>query len=489
MVSQPYQTQSAPVPVPLAGSGAAPEDARLPLPAKAYILLVVLGGIACLALFAPRLDTHDLDGFIVFALLAIVLGRTRIPIYGDTTVSTAMVGDFAIAFLYGPAGAVIVAPFTAFATDLGGGAWYKRIFNIGSVVVVNGLVAWMITAEIGVVGDDLPLSGWLIPIALCGIAAYYLLNVSLVTFAVALASKTSVFAVWREKFDWLIPHYVVFGLLGLALAAGYSGLGYAGLLAFLAPPLMMRFAIKQYLDKTTKNVEQLKKTNVELERANRDILVMADQLRETYDGTLEALVTALDARDQETKGHSVRVAKYMMEIAYHVGVEPGSEEWVNLQRGGLLHDIGKIGVSDTILHKPGPLDDFEWVSMKKHPRIGYDVIKDIAFLSGAAEIVLCHHERFDGKGYPRGLAADEIPLAARIFALADTFDAMTSDRPYRAALPPEAARDEIIRCSGTQFDPRCVQAFLLAWDRIVDIRYSSHDEVSEHHAAAAPRAA
>ncbi len=113
MVSQPYQTQIAPVPVPLEGSGAAPEDARLPWPARAYILLVVLGGIACMALFAPRLDTRDLDGFIVFALLAVVLGRTRIPIYGDTTVSTAMVGDFAIAFLYGPAGAVIVAPFTA----------------------------------------------------------------------------------------------------------------------------------------------------------------------------------------------------------------------------------------------------------------------------------------------------------------------------------------------------------------------------------------
>jgi len=158
-----------------------------------------------------------------------------------------------------------------------------------------------------------------------------------------------------------------------------------------------------------------------------------------------------------------------------------------MQRGGLLHDIGKIGVSDTILHKPDKLTEEEWVDMRRHPKICYDMLKDIGFLAGAAKIVLAHHERFDGKGYPRGLATDEIPLGARIFVLADTFDAMTSDRPYRKALSVQAAREEIIRCSGTQFDPRSVQAFLLAWDKIVEIRYSEEDEETEHHAAAAPR--
>jgi putative nucleotidyltransferase with HDIG domain len=296
-------------------------------------------------------------------------------------------------------------------------------------------------------------------------------------------------AIVREKFEWLLPHYVTYGLLGLALAVAYDAIGLAGVLAFIAPPLMMRLSTKQYLDKTAASVEELKRRNQELSRANKDILRMADTLRETYDGTLEALVSALDARDRETKGHSLRVARYMMEIAYHLGIEPGTEEWVNMQRGGLLHDIGKIGVSDTILHKPGPLTDDEWVDMRRHPQIGHDMIREIGFLSGAAVIVLAHHERYDGKGYPKGLAADEIPLGARIFVLADTFDAMTSDRPYRRALTSEAAREEIIRCSGTQFDPRCVQAFLLAWDKIVEIRWSSHDEETKHHAAAAPRLA
>jgi putative nucleotidyltransferase with HDIG domain len=482
----PDESASNVVHLPLAESEAVGEE-RLPRVALVYVLAVFGMGIASVALFAPRLETDSLPGFVLLAVLAVAAGRTRIAIYGDTAVSIGMVGDFAVAFLYGPAGAAIVSPFAALATDIGGGAWYKRVFNIGSVVVVNVIVALMIRSLLDLNGTGLPVDGWLIPIALLAIGVYYLMNISTVTLAVSLSTRTRLAQVFREKFEWLIPHYVAFGLLGLALAVAYDGLGYAGLFAFVAPPLMMRFAIKQYIDKTAENVEELNKRNRELQKANRDILHMADQLRETYDGTLEALVSALDARDRETKGHSIRVAKYMMEVAFHMGIAPGTDEWVDMQRGGLLHDIGKIGVSDTILHKPGPLTDDEWVDMRRHPKIGHDMIKEISFLSGAARIVLAHHERYDGKGYPTGLKADEIPLGARIFVLADTFDAMTSDRPYRKALSSEVAREEIIRCSGTQFDPRCVQAFLLAWDRVVEIRSQDWEEESAHHAAAAPR--
>jgi putative nucleotidyltransferase with HDIG domain len=477
-------------PLPEPESSEREAEPRLPGAAMAYVLGVFAVGLSSIAWFAPQLDTHDLPGLVVLGLLAVAFGRTKIPIYGDTTVSIAVVGDFAVAFLFGPAGAAIVAPFAALATDLGGGVWYKRLFNVGSVVVGNVLVALLIRGLLDIQGPGLPVNAWLIPIAGAAIVAAYLLNIGMVTVAVSLSTRTSLFAVFREKFEWLLPHYVIFGYLGLALAVAYDGLGFAGVLAFVAPPLMMRLSLKQYLDRTEKNVAELKKSNRDLSKANREISHMADQLRETYDGTLEALVSALDARDRETKGHSLRVARYMMEVAAHLGIEPGTEDWVNMQRGGLLHDIGKIGVSDTILHKPGPLTEEEWVDMRRHPQIGHDMIRDIGFLSGAATIVLAHHERFDGKGYPKGLAADDIPLGARIFVLADTFDAMTSDRPYRRALSDEASREEIIRCSGTQFDPRCVQAFLLAWDRIVEIRHSvGQEEISVHHAAAAPRLA
>lgn len=476
--------------VPLPGARVEAPEAGMPRAALVYVYGVFIVGVALVGYFAPQLRADDPWKFIVLAAVAVAFSRTKIPIYGDSAVSIGMVGDFAVAFLYGPAGAAIVSPVAALATDFERTPWYKRLFNMGTFVIMNVLVAALIHAMLeGSAGRSLTVDAWLVPIALIAVPVYYLTNISMVTLAVSLSTRAALASVFREKFEWLIPHYVAFGLLGLALAVAYDGLGYAGLLAFVAPPLMMRFAIKQYIDKTAENVEELNKRNRELQKANRDILQMADQLRDTYDGTLEALVSALDARDRETKGHSLRVARYMMEIAYHLGVQPGTEEWVDLQRGGLLHDIGKIGVSDTILHKPGPLTEDEWVDMRRHPKIGYDMIKDIGFLSGAAQIVLAHHERFDGKGYPNGLKSDEIPLGARIFVLADTFDAMTSDRPYRKALSPEVSREEIIRCSGTQFDPRCVQAFLLAWDRILEIRSEDWDEETEHHAAAAPRSA
>lgn len=478
----------APRPTVVPAQGEEREEASSPLPPKvlAYVFAVFAAGAAAIIFFAPRLETSDIPGFVVIGLLAVVAGRARVQVYGETATSVGMVGDFAVAFLFGPAGAVIVSPFAALATDMGRAPWYKLLFNAGLFTVTNvavALLAW------GFMGGGFEANLWLVPITIAAVAVYYGVNNSLLAVAVSLSSNTPLLAVWREKFGWLLPHFTVLGLLGVALAVAYDGIGFVGVLAFIAPPLMMRVAVKQYIDRTAENVEELKKTNRELRVAHSEVLHMADELRDTYDGTLEALVSALDARDRETKGHSVRVAKYMMEIAGAMGIETGTDDSVDMQRGALLHDVGKIGVSDTILHKPGPLTDEEWVHMRRHPKIGHDMLRDIGFLSGAAQIVMAHHERFDGKGYPKGLVADEIPVGARIFVIADTFDAMTSDRPYRRAMTPDQARDEVIKCSGTQFDPHCVQAFLVAFDRIVEIRMADHDEGGEHHASAAPRAA
>ena len=187
-------------------------------------------------------------------------------------------------------------------------------------------------------------------------------------------------------------------------------------------------------------------------------------------------MSALDASDHETKGHSVRAASYVKLMARHLGVEENTSDWTDIYRGALLHDIGKIGVPDEILHKPGPLTPEEWDDMKRHPRIGHEMLHEISFLAGAASIVRAHHERFDGKGYPQGLRGEEIPLGARIFAAADAFDAMTTDRPYRKALLPDMARDEIVRHSGTQFDPEIVQVFLLVYEEIAKKASAEHLE-------------
>lgn len=181
-------------------------------------------------------------------------------------------------------------------------------------------------------------------------------------------------------------------------------------------------------------------------------------LERSYDITLEAMGAALDLRDEETEGHSRRVTAYTIALARAVGVD--EDELRIIARGAFLHDIGKIAVPDRILLKPGRLDPAEMAVMREHCKVGYEMVRKIPFLRKAAEIVYAHQEHCDGAGYPRGLRGAEIPLGARIFAIADTLDAMTSDRPYRTGTTFAAAQQEIARCSGTQFDPAIVAVFL-----------------------------
>jgi putative nucleotidyltransferase with HDIG domain len=197
------------------------------------------------------------------------------------------------------------------------------------------------------------------------------------------------------------------------------------------------------------------------------------ELERSYDITIEAMGDALDLRDQETEGHSRRVTAYTIELARALGV--GAEELRIIARGAFLHDIGKIATPDAILLKPGRLDAAEMAIMREHCQRGYEMVRKIPFLRDAAEIVFSHQERFDGSGYPRGLKGGEIPLGARIFAIADTLDAMTSDRPYRKGTSFANARAEIQRCSGTQFDPAIVEVFLsISGDRWKQARTRTH---------------
>ncbi len=183
-----------------------------------------------------------------------------------------------------------------------------------------------------------------------------------------------------------------------------------------------------------------------------------EQLEQSYDDTLEALGGALDLKDAETEGHCKRVTAFTIAIAKAMKVDPS--HLPHIARAAFLHDIGKMAIPDAILRKPGPLTPEEREVMRTHCEIGFKMVKRIPFLSEASDIVHSHQEFFDGSGYPRGLQGDEIPLGARIFAVADTLDAMISDRPYRRALSIETAREEIKRCSGTQFDPEVVAVFL-----------------------------
>ncbi|HLK60189.1 MAG TPA: HD-GYP domain-containing protein, partial [Chthonomonadaceae bacterium] len=166
----------------------------------------------------------------------------------------------------------------------------------------------------------------------------------------------------------------------------------------------------------------------------------------------------LDLRDKETEGHSRRVTEITLMLAKRLGAPEA--EWVHIRRGALLHDIGKLGVPDSILLKPEALTEAEWEIMRCHTSYAYKMLEPISFLTPALPIPFCHHERWDGTGYPNGLAGEDIPLAARIFAIADVWDALSSDRPYRAAWPRSRVIEHIRSLRGTHFDPRVVDAFL-----------------------------
>ncbi len=192
--------------------------------------------------------------------------------------------------------------------------------------------------------------------------------------------------------------------------------------------------------------------------AAEQLAALRREVREARDAVVLGLANALELRDRETSRHSHRVAEFARELALELGItaDPALDE---LRVGALLHDIGKVGVPDAILRKPGPLADEEWIEMQRHPEYGWRILRDLPDFGGAAELVLVSHERWDGRGYPRGLAGDEIPLAARIFSVADAWDSMTSDRTYRRALPLDEALQEISDRAGTQFDPEVVEAF------------------------------
>jgi len=192
------------------------------------------------------------------------------------------------------------------------------------------------------------------------------------------------------------------------------------------------------------------------ERTN--LMSANQQLLSAYEATIEGWSHAMDLRDKETEGHSRRVTELTLKLAKEFGMS--DDELLYMRRGALLHDMGKLGVPDSILHKPASLTDEEWTVMRKHPQFAYDMLYSIEYLRPALDIPYCHHEKWDGSGYPRGLKNDEIPLSARLFAIVDVWDALTSNRPYRPAWTEEKALAYIQEQSGKHFDPQVVAMFL-----------------------------
>ncbi len=422
-----------------------------------FIASVFALGAVCFTLSFFARTGSDMLGLAVIVALSCITQRMSITLYWNGSVSIAFIGTVMAGLLFGPMGAAL----TTTAADIAGAVGKRRsaskwLFNFGhlNVGALMASLPWFVLGWSRGPSDPAKL---LFAGAASGLAIFLVSSVA-VSGIITITSARSFRTSYSENFRWLMPHYVVLGVVAGALAILYDGLGVAAVLVLALPLLLTRYAMAQFVDRTRDNVLRLERSNDQLQHAYVEIRDMSQQVHEAYTGTLESLVTALDVRDQETRGHSVRVATHSVDIAKLLGIQD-EEDLAFIYRGALMHDVGKIGVPDAILLKPAKLTEEEWEFMRKHSAMGYKILAQVPYLRPAAKIVLAHHERWDGGGYPRRLKGEEIPLGARIFALADTYDAIISDRPYRKGQSPEAAFQEILRCAGTQFDPKVIEAF------------------------------
>ncbi len=400
-----------------------------PFSAKVYIWIIVI--VASILLWFLSHDIsynwETITGFIFFAILAAITDSlpVSLPRGGRVTVTVAVA--YASIVLFGPLVSVCIMIFANLISELlSKSQLYKFTFNCAQFILATG-TAGLVYQYLG--GENYAVSfNNLIPY-LGAAVCYITVNAIAFSIAFSLVNGVSIYVVWLSHIRWAIPNMLLLAPLGLLMAKLYTYTGPMGVILFFAPLLLARYIFKSYMD-----------------------------TREVYLNTLEALASALDAKDKYTKGHSDRVAGYAVELARQLKLREDQVEAVNHM--AFLHDIGKIGISDELLTRVGRLDVSEFDKIKLHPVIGEHILKELNYLGSYTHFVRSHHEKYDGSGYPDGLKGREIPLGARIITLADSFDAMTTDRSYRAKMTPEEALEEVKRCSGTHFDPELVEAFV-----------------------------
>jgi diguanylate cyclase (GGDEF)-like protein/putative nucleotidyltransferase with HDIG domain len=393
----------------------------------------------------------DWFGLILFALMVVVTEGLSIDIYvKNTSVSTSAAPLLAGILLYGPIGAVVLGlTFASVAKVKHQSPLNRFVFNSINQIIAGLLLSSLITLS----GKTFTTYSLIVQLIICVISALiiFLSTTLLIAVAIKIDAGISFKKVWKEKFSWLTPYYISMGLIAYALILGYKTTGFIGLAVILIPLLMLRLSVKQYIDRTVSMVNELRGKNKLLELSSNEINELNEDL-------LSALAEVIDLRDPFTMGHSQYVTRYSILLARKLGLAEEISE--RIRSAGLLHDIGKIGIPDAILKKPFPLTKKEYEIIQQHTILGSDILKQAHSLRHLAPIVRHHHERYDGSGYPGRLKGRDIPIEARIIAVADAVEAMASDRPYRRRLSLKKIEEELIMNSGTQFDPMIVETML-----------------------------
>ena len=421
----------------------APEAASSGLNERVVTLIVGLAITACVALTATSaglVSSAKEQPVRIVTLLALTLALQMfsVRVYGRGSVSVSAVGILASAFLFDTGTTMAIAVFAA-ATQLvrRNSELHKAVFDASNFAISAGAASLVFHA----------LHDWRVPAAVLAGAVFAVVNNGLLCLVMSFAERIPWTTVWFERFHWARFHFALFGPLALAATIAYEQIGIAGLVAFTLPPALMILSVRQYLERTTAAVDEIRETNLRLRRAHKD--------------TIAALSRSMEAKDLYTGGHTERVAAVAVGLARRLGFR--DEELDAIEIGALLHDIGKIGIPEHILRKPGKLNEDEWKLIKSHPLISDYILSELDLHPFVRQCARSSHERIDGTGYPDGLRGDEIPLPARIVFVADALDALTSVRPYRPSRPMLAALAEIREHTGTQFCPSVVDALEELW--------------------------
>jgi putative nucleotidyltransferase with HDIG domain len=429
---------------------------------QAFVGLVALAGAAVLLVSAAALPSAPRPAlWSLFAALAIVAGTFTLKItQTSATISVSDTFFIASAVLFGPAPATLaVAGASALVSARRRHAWHLLVFNISAPALsmwIAGAVFFRIVRHAPLAAAPQPINSVALPLV-CLTAIYYLLNSSLTAVAISLQTGQAPHRIWRSHFLWLSLSYLAAGSVAFCIVLLIEQVSLAA--AAMVLPVLVVFQLA------------LSASFGRLEDARRHVADV-DRL---YRSTVETLAMAIDAKDDVTHSHVRRVQAYAVGLARALGVadEPSIKA---LEAAALLHDTGKLAVPEHILNKPGRLTAAEFEKMKLHVDVGADILSLVDFPYPVVPIVRCHHENWDGTGYPRGVKGEDIPLGARILSVVDCFDALTSDRPYRPRLTDAAALDIIRARTGTMYDPHVVETFIRVY-RDIPIG----DDIAERH--------
>jgi HD-GYP domain-containing protein (c-di-GMP phosphodiesterase class II) len=406
----------------------------LPIRARVFIALLIAAAIPIVvgSVWLGR-DTFSWTDLLLLAALYVVSDSIGARGSQDSAmIALGSISALAALPLIGPYGAVVLAcsgALVAYRSPI-----VKRVFNAAQLVLAAGAASLVYTALGGeaIRSDSFP---WLLLPFVAALAAHCVVNGFLVAVIVHLAQGIPFRIIVQGTMVKSLPGYVGYGLFGLLLAVLWdkdgAAIGPASALLLLVPLFVARWAYAQYAEE-----------------------------QQAYDRTVRALMTAVETKDLYTRGHSERVSAGSVLIARVIGMR--EDRVSSLRYAGMLHDVGKLGVPTRVLQKSGRLTEGEFAAIQRHPMQGHEIVREIEFLDEAMAGIMHHHERIDGMGYPMGLAGEDIPEFARVIAVADAFDSMTTTRSYRGARTIEEAIVELRRCAGTQFDPAFVEAMIEA---------------------------